>query len=236
LKEKKTEDGKDIHCFWAARSTGRDVPELDWTMVRRNLQDTLRCDVLFILDCCHAEAMIDLKFRWKRRCEMLAAAGITEEAGAGDASFSLAVVKELKERTNRVGFRPSEIRIALSNPKKMRLLGLKATPQHDCMSSLRYANDPMRLCPLRSDRNTEPKASSITVSEIKASSSSRMLIKIRFTNPSTDLIKEDIEAWLKSTIPSSIDDIDFAAVREAQVHYLFESESSPAIFSVPLWV
>ncbi|KAH8786886.1 hypothetical protein BGZ57DRAFT_145714 [Hyaloscypha finlandica] len=234
LKNKKTENGDDLHCFWAARNAGRDVPELDWTTVRRNLQDILACDVLFIFDCCHAEAMIDLRFRWKRRCEMLAAAGITEEAGAGDTSFSRAVVMELKERTNRVGFLASEIRTSLSNPKKMTRLGLKATPHHDRMSNPRF--DSMRLGRLRSGADVGSQTSSITIGEIKASTTARMLVKIRFANPSADLIKEEIEAWLRKTLPSSIEDIDFAAVREAQVHSLFESESSLAIFSVPLWV
>jgi hypothetical protein len=144
------------------------------------------------------------------------------------------VVKELKERTNRVGFLASEIRTSLSNPNKMKRLGLKATPHHDRMSNPRF--DSMRLGRLRSDADAGSQASSITISEIKASTTARMLIKIRFANPSADLIKEEIEAWLRKTLPSSIEDIDFAAVREAQVHSLFESESSLAIFSVPLWV
>lgn len=231
LKNKKTECGDDLHCFWAARSTGRDVPELDWTTLRRNLQDILACDVLFIFDCGHAEAMIDLRFRWKRRCEMLAAASIME-AGAGDTSFSRAVVKELKERTNRVGFLASEIRTSLNNPKKMNNLGLKATPHHDRMSNPRF--DSLRLGRLRSDADVGLQTSSITIGEIMASTTARMLIKIRFANPSADLVKEEIEAWLRKTLPSSIEDIDFATVREAQVHSIFESESSLALFSVPL--
>jgi hypothetical protein len=231
LKNKKTEYGDDLHCFWTARSTGRDVPELDWTTLRRNLQDVLACDVLFIIDCGHAEAMIDLRFRWKRRCEMLAAASITE-AGAGDTSFSRAVVKELKERTNRVGFLASEIRTSLSNPKKMNNLGLKATPHHDRMSNPRF--DSLRLGRLRSNADVGLQTSSITIDESKVSTTARMLIKIRFANPSADLVKEEIEAWLRKTLPSSIEDIDFAAVREAQVHSLFESESSLTISSVPL--
>jgi hypothetical protein len=233
LKYKKTEGGNERHCFWAASSTGRDVSELDWTTMRRFLQDLMVWDVLFIFDCCHAEAMIDLQFRWKRRCEMLAAAGITEEATAGDTSFSRAVVKELKERKDRVGFLASEIRTSLSNLEKMDRLGLKQTP-HDRMSNPRY--DALRLGRLRSDGEAGSQTSSITIGEIKASTTARMLIKIRFANPSADLIKEEIEAWLRKTLPSSIEDVDFAAVREAQVHSLFKSESSLAIFSVPLWI
>jgi hypothetical protein len=162
---------------------------------------------------------------------MLAAASIME-AEAGDTSFSRAVVKELKERTNRVGFLASEIRTSLNNPKKMNNLGLKATPHHDRMSNPRF--DSLRLGRLRSDADVGLQTSSITIGEIMASTTARMLIKIRFANPSADLVKEEIEAWLRKTLPSSIEDIDFATVREAQVHSIFESESSLALFSVPL--
>ncbi|KAH8728868.1 hypothetical protein GQ44DRAFT_701221 [Phaeosphaeriaceae sp. PMI808] len=223
----------------------KDSPRLDWSEEQASIH-TAQCDMLLIFDCCYALSMVDQEQPFKKRCEILGAAGITERAGGdSDNSFTSAllhVLNSLREPTLSI----YQLHNQLTTTKILKDFKLVATPGYKSFSKRGLSG--LRLGPIpvsgEAQSNAKPRVDSVAKSvhsmqEMGTFTNARMLVAIRFLNPGEKPIQKEFEDWVRRR-PHNIGDMSFSVESlvqsEVKSESGYESDSGLLLVSMPLWL
>jgi hypothetical protein len=189
---------------------------------------------------------VDDRLGWKRRCEVLGAAMPGYKAGGGvDESFTRAVALEL----GRLGSGTSVFKTftVLTDEKKRREHNLKAIPDFRKFSLKGLSNIWLHAVKSKELSLSTPPQDNTNLGDASSSHSSsntlkglsilteaRILISIKFKNPTQKPIAEEIQEMLNQKTPNM--EVNAALVRELDIHALFNSTSSLVLMSMPIWL
>lgn len=225
---------------------GQHDPKIEWSSVSRTLFNGVQCQVLFILDCCHAGAMVDEKIDWTA-CEMLAACPPEHKASATQiSSFTMALYKELKDQLYDV----IELHSVLCSTQKREEHSLKSDPWYRHFTTKpRYTPSAMiRRSELPSIQEINGSQEAYNGSEkllarLKRTSNAKVLIAVTFKGTASGIIdmlsgdemRKEFESWFRHT-PIHVLDLVFTAVQQVVLESLFESNSCITTWSIPIWL
>ena len=235
---------------WQPKAQSR--TSLHWTGYYEQLRHT-ECDILFLFDCCFAAALVPQDKTWNRRCELLGAASATDLASANPkASFTVALVKELGKRAPVASSSMGQVTPKgpisttvfglynyLGKSSVARSYNLKAPSwyRHNdkYTSSILLQSKRLNTSTPNSSDNDSGYVSS--ADELDSLNDTRVLISLRLTDPAELTLLPEVEwmNWFENR-PSNIAGIDFRIVERIRCHCVFESDSTLALFSMPLWL
>jgi hypothetical protein len=240
-------DGK---CFWTPNEK---VPKGSPIVECARFQNYLAkadCDILFLFDCCFATAMIHEGHQWKRRCEILGAAGPVNKAGGKAAeSFTAALTTELRQLKSN-GISVLQLYANVTSKEKIAHYKLKTTPAYrkfwiaPDLANIFLGPVKPKDSSLSSDQpgqgamvtadNLSTGGSSVTLRDLSTSTEARILFSLKFRNPAEKPVAKEILQWLENKPHDA--QIEVAVYRELAFHGLFESDSGLALMSMPIWL
>lgn len=225
---------------------GQHDPKIEWSSASRSLFNDVQCQVIFILDCCHAGAMIDEKINWTA-CEMIAACPPEHKASATQiSSFTRALYNELKDQLYDV----IELHSVLCSTQKREEHSLKSDPWY------RHFTTKSHYAPSAMIRRSEPPSthesngsqeayngSDKLLARLKRTSNAKVLIAVTFKGTASGIIhqlsghemRKEFESWFRHT-PIHVLDLVFTAVQQVVLESLFESNSCITTWSIPVWL
>lgn len=219
--------------------------ELRWDTSQDNLLDA-DCDILFLIDCCQASAMIKYGMKWKRRCELLGATSATEQALANeDFSFTTALIQFLQSADCLMeGVSIDDLGWDLKNPENLTTkYGLLKEPGYVYHSGRNKHLSSIFLNPLTQTPQKSTQAIQRTVEQLNARANKVILMALMLTDSA---IPSNITEWSKmiSVAPHEVSGIEFEmlSVEEynevlscVETHAVFEG-SLVVIVSMPVWL
>lgn len=125
------------------QSSQEDAAEsVDWYKLQEKLGG-FHFDILFHFDCCYAMAMPTEGIAWRKRCEIVSAAGEREKAGGKpEISFTAALRDQLKEDFENIG-ETNAWRLGSIMQSRDYKSTLKSTPQHRRLAEGHASNIPL---------------------------------------------------------------------------------------------
>jgi hypothetical protein len=235
---------------WQPKAQSRTF--LHWTGYYEQLRHT-ECDILFLFDCCFAAALVPQDKTWNRRCELLGAASATDLAFANPkASFTVALEKELGKRapvaSSSMGQVTTQGPISttvfglynyLGKSSVARSYNLKAPSwyRHNDKYTSSILLQSKRLSTSTPNSSANDSGYVSSADELDNLNDTRVLISLRLTDPAELTLLPEVEwmNWFENR-PSNIAGIDFRIVQRIRCHCVFESDSTLALFSMPLWL
>lgn len=208
---------------------------IDWYKLQEPLGG-VECDILFLFDCCFAMAMPTGDMSWRKRCEIIGAAGEREKAGGNSkVSFTAALRDQLKEDFEKVG-ETNAWRLGSIMQSRDYKSTLKSTPQHRRLAEGHASTIP--LVPLSLDARSTPSTgasstSSRTLVDTLVCSDARILFSIKTTN----LPKAAEFERMLSLLPPSVIGLEVGVHSQKLLDGLglFQSNSGLTLLSVPVW-
>jgi hypothetical protein len=232
------QDNEDGKWVWKGSLGAPKEQDVEWGAFQPFLQ-VAECDIFFLFDCCFATAMIGNNRKpWKRRCEILGAAGAGDlDKGSGDSrySFTAAVAKELLAQKSTPRFTVLHLYSLMTDRERMDGYPLQVSPHRRTFPGKKNLRGSISLVPLK-DQNTRDRgvddaslSSSSTLVSLGRLSDAKMLIRIHFGFPTEKPVLEEWEDWLKTRPPD---------IRSLEISWegLYGSDSGLALVSIPIWL
>ena len=239
------------HLWKPTKSSGK---HLNWSKFR-NYMYNAECDILYLFDCCYSLAMVEMPTETillhSRRCEILCSSGLKEQSGARNGTlFTEALVQLLKKKRADIidgkaaigGLTFADISFAMRG--KDICDDLIAEPRWQVVAPNPAFRGRITLAKKGvgieettpqpqaddSDAGYEPQIASR--SQV---SNARVLIKIRLRDTAEALSSNEWLKWFEDR-PHNVAQVDIAMVREIEWVGVFESDSSLALITVPMWL
>jgi hypothetical protein len=213
-------------------------PSLEWSAVMKPAFENLQCRKLFILDCCFAGAMIDIKPKWQGTCEVLGACSPDDQASAWkSASFTKALCNQLKERAYDI----CELHSELCGLKARDEDKLRTTPFYraELVGQARSSVIKPKVNLSSGSHEVEDEATQ-TLKRFRGSQT-RVLISIKFKGTVAGFMEQmedmklDWMRWFHHT-PDIIAKLAMELVKGTTLHSVFASNSCTTIWTMPLWL
>ncbi|KAL6716194.1 hypothetical protein ACLMJK_005760 [Lecanora helva] len=212
------------------------------------------CDVLYLFDCCHSLAMVETlsnHSRHRQRCEILCSSGLKEPSGTQKKALVTEALRQLlAEKRDKILRKEDTIggltfesicdimttgkyRESLVAEPQWRVTAPNPAFQGRITLAKRGAGIETQASPSQPDDFDSGYESQIE--SRTQMSNTRILIKIRLADPAEGLSSNDWLKWFEGR-PHSVAHVDIAVVKEIEWVGIFESDSSLALITVPLWL
>ncbi|KAK0508616.1 hypothetical protein JMJ35_008892 [Cladonia borealis] len=214
----------------------------------------LNCDILYLFDCCCSLAMVETpetKLHHRRRCEILCSSGLKQEGGAlNKIMFTNALVELLENKKDDILDRKAAIggltfsdictimtrqdirNTLLAEPRWQVVAPNPAFRGKITLAKKRLGIDTITPQPRGDDSDSGYKSQIESYSQL---SDTRILIKIRLTNPAEGLSSNDWLKWFEDR-PHNVAHIDIAVLKKIEWVGIFGADSSLALITVPMWL
>jgi hypothetical protein len=210
------------------------------------------CDILYLFDCCHSKAMVETTSTTslhRRRCEIFCSSGLKESSGAlSKDNFTGALTDYLTQKRDDVLSKKDAIggltfeSICDRMTKKDIRDKLIAEPRWNPVSPnpafrgrITMAKNDSEIATSQSQQDDSDSGYESMVNSRSQLSDTRILIKLRLTNPAEGLSADDWLKWFEQR-PHNVAHVDIAVVKIIEWVGIFESDSSLALITVPLWL
>ena len=208
-------------------SDDRGTHRIYWSDFQSRLEE-VDCDLLLLFDCCHRDAMMSLKWTFKKRCELLCASGPKDKTvRTSDRSFTKLITEILAQEFKH--YRQCDIlklRSKLTSSQNMHALTID--PSYRLLSK---PVQPSILLHVPAGTG----ADNSTMLELRRMPDARALLKVPFLDHE---IKTQIEHWQQfpKLKPLDASEVELYVASEMVVHCAYEARDVVAIVSVPLWI
>ena len=212
------------------------------------------CDILYLFDCCCSLAMVETpetKLHHRRRCEILCSSGLKQEGGAlNKTMFTNALVELLENKKDDILDRKAAIggltfsdictimtrqdirNTLLAEPRWQVVAPNPAFRGKITLAKKGLGIDTITPQPRGDDSDSGYKSQIESYSQL---SDTRILIKIRLTNPAEGLSSNDWLKWFEDR-PHNVAHIDIAVLKKIEWVGIFGADSSLALITVPIWL
>ncbi|KAK0268708.1 hypothetical protein LTS00_017486, partial [Friedmanniomyces endolithicus] len=231
--------------------TQRSNKKLFWSNHHRRMY-SYKCDILYLFDCCYSLAMVETtstKSHHRQRCEILCSSGLKEQSGALEKTVFTRALKELLAKKTEAVLGSKDALGGMTFESicdTMTKQGIRKTLRAEPRWRPVAPNEAFRgrITMVKKEVGTampQPQrdgSDSGYESEIESRSQlsdTRILIKIRLTSPAEGLSSDDWLRWFEQR-PHNVAHIDLAVIEKIEWVGVFESDSSLALITIPLWL
>lgn len=223
----------------------------------QSLMYFLNCDILYLFDCCYSLAMVETpetKLHHRRRCEILCSSGLKQEGGARNTTiFTDALVKLLTDKKENIldgkaaigGLTFADICVTMTGQDIRNTLIAEprwkvVAPNPAFRGKITLVKkglevDTITPQPRGDDSDSGYRSQKSQIESYSQLSDTRILIKIRLTNPAEGLSSNDWLKWFEDR-PHNVAHIDIAVLRKIEWVGIFGADSSLALITVPMWL
>lgn len=224
-----------------------------WSKYQPRMYD-LNCDILYLFDCCYSLAMVEtasMSSEHRQRCEILCSSGLKEQSGAQNKTLFTEALRQLlaKKRDDVLdgvdaigGLTFQNIcltmtgeetrRNLLAEPRWQVVAPNPTVPGKITLAMEKAGTEAITPQPQRHDSDSGYGSQIESFSQL---SDTRILIKIRLTNPAESLSSDDWLKWFEHR-PHNVAHVEIAVLKKIEWVGVFESDSSLALITVPLWL
>lgn len=238
------------HLWKPTKSSGK---SLFWSNYQSQMYG-LNCDILYLFDCCYSLAMVETpltKSHHRRRCEILCSSGLKEPSGAQNRTlFTEALVKLLKKKRVDIldgkaaigGLTFADICFTMTGQEIRNDLIAEprwqvVAPNPAFRGKITLAKKGVEIETITPHAPGDDSDSGYESQKGSRSqlSNARILIKIRLRDPAEALSSDDWLKWFEDR-PHNVAHVDIAVVKKIEWVGVFESDSSLALITVPMWL
>lgn len=237
--------------WWSpTKSSGK---RLLWSKYQPRMYD-LNCEILYLFDCCYSLAMVETastNSQHRRRCEILCSSGLKEPSGAQNKTLFTEALRQLlaTKRDNVLdgteaigGLTFENICITMTGEETRRNLiaeprwqVVAPNPAHRGKITFTKKGAGAEALPPPPQRHDSDSGYESQIESFSQLSDTWILIKIRLTNPAEGLSSNDWLKWFEDR-PHNVAHVDIAVLKKIEWVGVFESDSSLALVTVPLWL